>query len=137
MSEKKFEVTYSDEAKKVIEPIGEGHEFTPMGFFRCSAIGCAHSDVSKFAITMARKIDAEIHKHIIDVAKEQGCSSLFILDKHAIAEKLKRLEPAQIVKEESKVSSCVHYYCPTCGARIGKYPFCKYCGQALIGVDEA
>ena len=81
--------------------------------------------------SFAEKLDSEIHKYIVGVAKEQGLSGVVVLDKEVIAEKLKRLEPAEIVMEESLVSSCVHYYCPVCGARIGKYPFCKYCGQAI------
>lgn len=127
MSEKKFEITYSDEAKKVIGPIGES-VMLPDGYF---AGGVVRTAVGKYAVMIADKLDAEIRKHIIDVAKEQGCSSLVILDKYAIAEKLKRLEPVPMAKEASSVAKCVHYYCPTCGARIGKYPFCKYCGQAL------
>lgn len=61
MSEKKFEVTYSDEAKKVMEP----KEIVVHGY-----------------------------------------------------------RPGRAVNSLS-------YTCPTCGAHIGRYPFCEYCGQAL------
>lgn len=35
-------------------------------------------------------------------------------------------DPLPIVKKDNK------YYCPNCQALIGKYNFCKYCGQGII-----
>lgn len=36
-----------------------------------------------------------------------------------------RLESKKIITEGNK------HYCPKCKAVIGKYPYCKYCGQAI------
>lgn len=44
--------------------------------------------------------------------------------------KLKRLTPKKIISEGNK------HYCPHCRNLIGKYPYCKYCGQALEVEDE-
>lgn len=42
----------------------------------------------------------------------------------------RRLTPKKIITEGNK------HYCPTCRSLIGKYPYCKYCGQALEIEDE-
>ena len=135
MSDKNFEITNSDEAKKVIGPIGACDRFLNLPVLENSAGGEIFAIAKKAVVTMVDRLDSEIHKYIVGVAKEQGLSTVVILDKEVIAEKLKRLEPTKIVMEESSVSSCVHYYCPVCSARIGKYPFCKYCGQAIDWSD--
>jgi len=124
MSEKKFEIAYSDEAKKVIGPIG----FTSL--LNSGLLG----DVRKVVLCMYDKLDDGIYEHIIEVAKEQGCGSLFAIDKQALAAKLCRLEPKEIIVHGYRPGRAVNslsYTCPTCGAHIGRYPFCKYCGQAL------
>lgn len=118
MSEKKFEITYNDEARKVIGPIGS------TSLLNSGLLG----DVRKVVLCMYDKLDDGIHEHIIKVAKEQGCGSLFAIDKQALVAKLCRLEPKAVVAYGTDLSVI---RCPTCGARIGKYPFCKYCGQAL------
>lgn len=128
MSEKKFEITYSDEAKKVIGPIGESYRFPGVSPFGLIEDGEVCTAVSRVAVEMADRLDDEICRQIVEVAKEQGCSSVYILDKNAIAEKLKRLEPKKIIAYDDDLTVM---RCPTCHSRIGKYPFCKYCGQAL------
>lgn len=44
-----------------------------------------------------------------------------------------RLETKKILvkKTATKRGYLLDYYCPNCKALIGKYPYCKYCGQAL------
>lgn len=124
MDNKKFEITYGDEAKKVIGPIGS------TSLLNSGSLG----DVRKVVLCMYDKLDDGIHEHIVKVAKEQGCGSLFAIDKQALVAKLCRLEPKDIVVHgyrPGRAVNSISYTCPTCGAHIGRYPFCKYCGQTL------
>lgn len=132
MSEKKFEVTYSDEAKKVIGSIGNWDEVAGMSLPK-DEFG-AVSAMRKMAVMAVEKMDDEILKCIREVAVEQGYSNIVTLDKRVIAAKLCRLEPKEIVVHgysPGRAVNSLSYTCPTCGAHIGRYPFCKYCGQAL------
>lgn len=60
-----------------------------------------------------------------DKLRELAAEEYFKIDENE-----RRLIPRKIITKENK------HYCPTCMALIGKYPYCKYCGQALEVEDE-
>lgn len=70
MSEKEFEITYSDEAKKVVGPMGEFHQIEGVSPFGLAEDDGLCTAVSKVAVEMTNKIDDEIRKQIVEVAVE-------------------------------------------------------------------
>lgn len=119
MSEKKFEVTYKESAL-------EDFRFV----LKENTIGCR--------VELFGQIYGLVRKR----RYSDGVDDLFVkatgmvneLFQGLLNEKLKRLEPKEIVVHGYRPGRAVNslsYTCPTCGAHIGKYPFCKYCGQAL------
>ena len=134
MGEKKFEITYSDEAKKVVKPLLNCVRVSDLIDTDGGALDEFFSTVRKVGAIAAEKFDAEIFGIIADIAKERGLSDVIVLDKEVTAAKLMRLEPKEIIVHGYRPGRAVNslsYTCPTCGAHIGRYPFCKYCGQAL------
>ena len=95
--------------------------------------------IFKQAIKVAESFDDAVYTEIIDIAKEEGFTSIVLLNKKDIAEALAK----QIPKKPKKSSGW--YICPCCNAddfyliydcmENGKYKHCANCGQALDWSD--
>lgn len=63
----------------------------------------------------------------------EGYNDLFIAlaaEEYFLYEhKIERLRAKKIITERLSIGN--KHYCPTCKRLIGKYPYCKYCGQAI------
>lgn len=90
------------------------------------------SCVQKVAVQMQEKIDEEIIREIVKVAKEQGITDLYVLDKKNIKAALRKQIPMKLEHSETYAHTC-----PACDGLIiydcfgygGKH--CRDCGQAL------
>lgn len=132
---KRFKVTYSPEVQEVMSPIGKRCAFNdPMNMSLCLDDGIM-SAINRMMVTATERVDDEIMNHLMKVALEKGFREVFVLDKHIITQKLKRLNSVPVTVKYLRPEGSDHYYCPTCNAMIGKYPFCKHCGQALDWSD--
>lgn len=95
----------------------------------------------KIAVIMNDNLENAIVDKIIQEANQEGVTDLFLLNKQAIMEAIKKQIPR---KFEVWNGSCC---CPTCNKLFGSYtqlktlihwemPYCKFCGQALDWSDK-
>lgn len=102
------------------------------------------SCVQKVAIQMQEKIDEEIIREIVKVAKEQGITDVYILDKQNILQALKKQIPTKPIKtnpicysrtKDGQEEYAYDYCCSLCGANVNKEKHHCPCGQTIDWSD--
>ena len=109
------------------------------------SMGFEESITYKCGIAVAENFDEAVHREIIDIAKEEGLNSLFLLNKKDIASALKKQIPKKPINKTKcdctiakLYENCNIVVCPCCGGRLklkSKGKYCDKCGQALDWSD--
>jgi hypothetical protein len=90
--------------------------------------------IHNFAVSVAESFDNAIEGKIIDIAKEEGINSLWLLNKKEIVNALKKQipqKPKKIGEEYTNGRWVVDYECAACGNPYADDSYCSCCGQAL------
>lgn len=139
LEEEEYEKEIAEEVQKRMQPILK--LLSAMGFDKDSLADymeeyCEIEEQMENAVRNEKGNENLIKDLKVSIFKEKWLTGHYKTDFEETKRELEQLkkelpnEPLEIVKKGNK------YYCPHCQALIGKYNFCKYCGQGIITGDK-